>query len=74
MQQSASIILDGDFIGKFMVCEFARFNAFVLPHKQRCEQGLLRMALSGYASVYKMNANFPFAVAGCGCVMRGAEE
>jgi len=43
----------------------------MLLDRQRVEQGLLLAAVSGYASVYKMNAYFQCGSDECGCLAQG---
>jgi hypothetical protein len=47
-------------------------GAYVLLGRQRFERRLLLMALSGYASVYKMRIYFQLVCKECGCSMQGA--
>ena len=54
IRRCAGIILDEEFRRKFTLFGGAR----VLLGRQRFERRLLLMALSGYASVYKMNSYF----------------
>jgi hypothetical protein len=46
-------------------------GACVLLGRQRFERRLLRMELSGYASVYNMNTYFQLVWKKCGWLMRG---
>jgi hypothetical protein len=58
--------------GNFRQWILGGFAGGVLLGRQRLERGLLRMALSGYASVYNVNACLQLGWEKCRRLARGA--